>query len=203
MKSSLYLGKGLKGDLLLSQSTPCPCCYDLAGTCSSRSLTFSQNNAMSECTWHCQLYPARLDRLRAAWQMQSSCTRCLSTSATWCTTKPLFYLQNRPGSQKVVMWIMGQQLFTFSILWIHWSRKWQTEALSDESVDCLRARTLSFTPQRLCPLCHSCPWVRAHLLWQDVETHQQQAMLFISLLWRHYMAQYFKGYTLYFMCTWK
>lgn len=151
MKSSLYLGKGLKGDLLLSQSTPCPCCYDLAGTCSSRSLTFSQNNAMSECTWHCQLYPARLDRLRAAWQMQSSFTCCLSTSATWCTTKPLFFLQNRPGSQEVVMWIMGQQPFPCSILWIHWSRKWQTEALSDESVDSLRARTLSFTPSEVMP----------------------------------------------------
>ncbi len=62
------------GDLLLSQSTPCPCCFDLAGSCSSRSLTFSQSNAMSECTWHCQLYPARLDRLGAGWQMQSSFT---------------------------------------------------------------------------------------------------------------------------------
>lgn len=29
---------------------------------------------MSECTWHCQLYPARLDRPGAGWQMQSSFT---------------------------------------------------------------------------------------------------------------------------------
>lgn len=122
MNNTLYLGKGFMGDLLLSQSTPCPCRYDFPGTCSSRSLTFSQNNAMSECTWHCQLYPARLDKLRAGWQMQSSFTNSLSTSTAWCTSKPLFYLQNRPGSQELVMWIMGQQLIPCSIQWFHWSR---------------------------------------------------------------------------------
>lgn len=37
-------------------------------------------------------------------------------------------------------------------------QKWQTEALSGESVDCLRACTLSFTPSEVMPPLSFMPW---------------------------------------------
>lgn len=144
---------------------------------------------MSECTWHCQLYPARLNRPGAAWQMQSSFTPAQHD------VQPNLYFTCRIG---LALRKWSCESWDSSLFLVPSSdfagaendrpRRWVMSQLTG-----LRSRTLSFNPSEVMPPCLLCPGLRAYLMWQEVKGNHQQTMLVFKFL--HDLVC-FKNYTL-------